>query len=526
MMATWFQGSVDEFIRVSREGWDKGVSILHFLGGCSIDLAGNRAIAQTKMTISQRGDVDGVRCDVVCTGRFYDFIEKRADKWGMVLRQPIYEKDRIDPIDPSATLKLDQQLCCVFRKATVISRTSKPDWLQGEARHAWTQRARGAGAVCPRPRLARRQAAHDLAALAAAGSEVMQTFTYEPLPQRVLFGAGRSNEIAAQVEALGCRRALVLSTKERRDAAERVAALLGGRVGGIFAGAVMHTPVAVTEAALAIYAENACDCVVAIGGGSTIGLGKAIALRTDAPQIVVPTTYAGSEVTPILGQTEDGKKTTQRTLKVAPEIVIYDVDLTLTLPARMTATSGMNAIAHAVEALYARDANPVICLMAEEGIRALAASLPVLIERPQDKAVRYEAQYGAWLCGTTLGVASMALHHKICHALGGAFDLPHADMHAIVLPHVASFNAAAAPEALNRVARAIGANDAGQGLFDLERRLGIPRGLREIGMPDDGVDRAVELIIASPYWNPRPVDAASLRPLLQRALNGDRPQAG
>jgi maleylacetate reductase len=355
---------------------------------------------------------------------------------------------------------------------------------------------------------------------------MIDAFTYEALPQRVLFGSGRIGEVAAQIEALGCHRALVLSTKEQRDAAERVEGLLGERAGGIFAGATMHTPVAVTDEALAHFTARNCDCIVAIGGGSTIGLGKAIALRTDAPQVVVPTTYAGSEVTPILGQTETGRKTTQRTLKVLPEVVIYDVDLTLTLPARMTATSGMNAIAHAVEALYARDANPVVSLMAEEGIRALAAGLPVLIDRPQDKEARSEAQYGAWLCGTTLGVVGMALHHKICHALGGAFDLPHADMHSIVLPHVAAFNAVAAPKALGRVARALGSMNAGEGLFDLERRLGIPRSLREIGMPEDGVEHAVELITASPYWNPRPVNAASLRPLLQRALNGEPPQAG
>lgn len=353
---------------------------------------------------------------------------------------------------------------------------------------------------------------------------MIDAFTYEALPQRVLFGPGRIGEVAAQVEALGRRRALVLSTKEQRDAAERVAGLLGERAGGVFAGAVMHTPVAVTDEALAAFTGQDCDCVVAIGGGSTIGLGKAIALRTDAPQIVVPTTYAGSEVTPILGQTEGGRKTTQRTPKVLPEVVIYDVDLTLTLPARMTATSGMNAIAHAVEALYARDANPVVSLMAEEGIRALASALPALVDRPRDRDARGEAQYGAWLCGTCLGAVGMALHHKICHALGGAFDLPHADMHSVVLPHVAAFNAAAAPEALGRVARALGATDAGRGLFDLERRLGVPRGLREIGMPQDGVEHAVELITSSPYWNPRPVDAASLRPLLQRALDGDPPQ--
>jgi alcohol dehydrogenase class IV len=355
---------------------------------------------------------------------------------------------------------------------------------------------------------------------------MIDAFTYDALPQRVLFGSGRIRELAAEIEALGCHRALVLSTKEQRDPAERAAGLLGDRVGGLFAGAVMHTPIAVTDEALADFSRRDCDCIVAIGGGSTIGLGKAIALRTDAPQIAVPTTYAGSEVTPILGQTETGRKTTQRTLKVLPEVVIYDVDLTLTLSARMTATSGINAIAHAVEALYARDANPIVSLMAEEGIRALAAGLPALIDRPRDKEARSEVQYGAWLCGTTLGVVGMALHHKICHALGGAFDLPHADMHSVVLPHVAAFNAVAAPEALGRVARALGVTDAGQGLFDLERRLGIPPSLREIGMPEDGVEHALELITASPYWNPRPVDAASLRTLLQRALNGEPPQAG
>lgn len=352
------------------------------------------------------------------------------------------------------------------------------------------------------------------------------SFTYEALPQRVLFGPGRIAEVATELRGLSCRRALVLSTKEQRDAAERLVDRLGELAGGIFAGAVMHTPTDVTEAAVAVLRENNCDGTVAIGGGSTIGLGKAIALRTDLPQIVIPTTYAGSEVTPILGETESGRKTTQRTLKVLPEVVIYDVDLTMTLPAKMSATSGLNAIAHAVEALYARDANPVVSLMAEEGIRALARSLPPLMEQPREREARIDAQYGAWLCGSCLGVVGMALHHKICHALGGAFDLPHAEMHAVVLPHVAAFNATAAPEALGRVARAIGAAEAGQGLFELERRLGIPRSLREIGMPEGGVERAVELITAAPYWNPRPVDPDSLRPLLQRALDGEPAAAG
>ena len=311
MMATWTQGTADEFIRASIEGWNKGVSILHFLGGSSVDVAGDRAIAQTKMTISQRADVHGVLCDVVCTGRFYDFLEKRAGKWGVVLRQPIYEKDRLDPVDPSGQAPVGSAAAGALSRGLPASRLCcRPHRLPDQDGYAGPEGERGRGALRPRPRLARRQPARRGAALAsrvdAGGTTMIEPFMYEALPQRVLFGAGRIGELAAQVEALGCRRALVLSTKEQRDAAERVASLLGDRAGGIFAGAVMHTPTKVTETALAAFADGKCDCTVAIGGGSTIGLGKAIALRTDAPQIVVPTTYAGSEVTPILGQTEGG----------------------------------------------------------------------------------------------------------------------------------------------------------------------------------------------------------------------------
>ena len=264
---------------------------------------------------------------------------------------------------------------------------------------------------------------------------------------------------------------------------------------------------------------------MAVGGGSTTGLGKAIALRTDLPQIVLPTTYAGSEMTPILGETEDGVKTTQRTPKVLPEVVIYDVDLTLGLPAAIAATSGMNAMAHAVEALYAKDRNPVTSLMAEEGIRSLAQALPGIADDPQDRAARWDALYGAWLCGTCLGSVGMALHHKLCHVLGGTFDLPHAETHTIVLPHAVAYNASAAPEAMNRIARAIGAENAAQGLFELARRLGTKLALRDIGMPAKGIEQAAKAAMAAPYWNPRPLDEGALRDLLTRAWNGDPPQA-
>jgi alcohol dehydrogenase class IV len=318
----------------------------------------------------------------------------------------------------------------------------------------------------------------------------------------------------------------MLATREQQGLAAEIAGLLDGRLGAIFAGARMHTPVDVTETAMGVVTRERIDCIVAVGGGSTIGLGKAIALRTDLPQVAVPTTYAGSEMTDILGETAGGAKTTQRSEKVRPEIVIYDVELTRTLPPGLSATSGMNAVAHAVEALYARDGNPVIALMAEEGVRALATSLPAIVADPSDMAARAGAQYGAWLCGMCLGAATMALHHKLCHVLGGSFDLPHAETHTIVLPHATAYNAPAASGAMARLARALGTGDAARALYDLGGRLGAPRGLREIGMPENGIDRAAEAAMANPYWNPRPLEAAAIRALIADAWAGRPPGPG
>ena len=185
----------------------------------------------------------------------------------------------------------------------------------------------------------------------------------------------------------------------------------------------------------------------------------------------------------------------------------------------------MNAIAHAVEALYAKDRNPVISIMAEEGISALARSLPRISTDPQDREARAAALYGAWLCGVCLGTIGMALHHKLCHALGGSFGLPHAETHAIVLPHAAAYNAPAAPAAMARVARSLGADDAAQGLYDLAGRLGTKRALRDIGMPADGIGEVVERTLADPSWNPRPLERAAIRDLLTRAWNGEPPRS-
>ncbi|MBN8939200.1 MAG: maleylacetate reductase [Rhizobiales bacterium] len=351
------------------------------------------------------------------------------------------------------------------------------------------------------------------------------SFVYGALPARVVFGSGTLATLPEEVARLGGKRALVLTTPHQAAEGERIAHLLGPLSAGVHSGAVMHTPVEVTAAALETLRGMGADCVVSLGGGSTIGLGKALALRTGVDQIAVPTTYAGSEMTPILGETKDGVKTTVRSLDVLPETVIYDVDLTLTLPAGLTGTSGINAIAHAVEALYAQDRNPIVSLMAEEGIRALAGALPRIVQTPSARDARAEALYGAWLCGSCLGSVGMALHHKLCHTLGGSFDLPHAETHTVVLPHAAAYNAAAAPDALARVAGALGVADAAQGLFDLAGRVGAVRALKDLGMAEAGIDQAADLVVKNPYWNPRPIDRAAIRDLIARAWAGDRPSS-
>jgi maleylacetate reductase len=350
------------------------------------------------------------------------------------------------------------------------------------------------------------------------------SFTYTGLPARVVFGTGTLAQVRAEVERLAISRALVLTTLAQAEHGRDVIERLGDRAAGLFDGAMMHTPVEVTQKALAVVRELAADGVVAIGGGSTIGLGKAIAVRTGMPQVAIPTTYAGSEMTPILGETEGGVKTTRRSLDILPETVIYDVDLTLGLPIGLSGTSGINAIAHAVEALYAQDANPIMSLLAEQAIAALAHALPAITREPHDRGARHDALYGAWLAGVCLGSVGMALHHKLCHVLGGSFDLPHAETHTVVLPHAVAYNAPAAPAAMARIARALGAADAPTGLHALAGAVGAARSLRALGMPADGLDRAADLAVANPYWNPRPLERGAIRELLERALTGAAPR--
>ncbi len=356
---------------------------------------------------------------------------------------------------------------------------------------------------------------------------MIEPFAYDALPGRVIFGAGALEKLAKELDGLGFGRALVLTTPQQTEQGERVAALIGARAAGRYAGARMHVPVEVVDDAERALAESKADCLLAIGGGSTTGLAKALALRSSLPIVAVPTTYAGSEMTPIWGITEGGAKTTGRDVRVLPRLVIYDPDLLRTLPADVVATSGMNAIAHCVEALYSQTANPVTSLMAEEGVRAIAEALPRAAQAEIDGDARAQVLYGAWLGGTVLGAVGMALHHKLCHTLGGSFDLPHAEVHTIVIPHAAAFNAPAAPEAMARVARALGKakpEEAGGALFDLIVATGVKTRLADIGMKEADLDRAAELATRNPYWNPRPIDRESIRRLLDDAYFGRRPR--
>jgi maleylacetate reductase len=347
----------------------------------------------------------------------------------------------------------------------------------------------------------------------------VRSFVYSGLPSRVVFGAGSVRQLAAEVERLGARRVLAISTPGRAA----MVAKLGLKVAGTFDRAVMHTPVEAANEARALAASLNADCCVAVGGGSTIGFGKAIALTSGLPVLAVPTTYSGSEMTTIWGLSEGGAKKTGRDPKVLPKTVIYDPELTLELPAAVSAASGMNAIAHCVEALYAPDGNPIISLMAEEGIRALASSLPRIVSDPKDIEARAEALYGAWLAGSTISTTTVGLHHKLCHVLGG-LGLPHAETHSIVLPHAMRYNQDAAPEAMSRVGKAIQSQHAAAGIFDLQKKLGLPLRLAEIGMKAADLERAARIATQAPYPNPRQVEYTPVLELLREAFEGRLPR--
>ncbi len=340
---------------------------------------------------------------------------------------------------------------------------------------------------------------------------------HETIARRVVFGAGAIGELPAELARLGLERPLVVAGRSQAIHAEQLIAALGA--GSSIVGVRVHVPVAHAEAARARAAETGADCLVAIGGGSAVGLAKAVALTHGLPIAAVATTYAGSELTAVWGMTEDGRKTTGREPGVAPRLVVYDPELTYDLPAAVTAASGMNAVAHCVEAFWAPGATPLTESAASEGLRRLAAGVRASLRSPRDPASRATALAGAWLAGEAFA-AGGALHHKLCHVLGGMFDLPHAELHAALLPYTAAYLLPAAPEAERRIAAALGAGDAAGGITALARDLGTPASLGELGLSEEDALRAAAAAAPELPERPRRPALAELEDLLRRAVLG------
>lgn len=354
----------------------------------------------------------------------------------------------------------------------------------------------------------------------------LKDFAYSNRDVRVVFASGSVTRLSEEIETtLGRSKCFVVSTPGRSGLAKATAAGLeaGTRAVATFTGAAPHVPAAVVAAALEQLERSNPDCLVAVGGGSAIGLGKALARDTGLPLVAVPTTYSGSEMTDIWGVTDGERKTTGRDPGVAPRLVVYDPILTHTMPPDVTGPSGMNAIAHSVEALYASNTNPIVALVAADGIRRLARSLPVCVSDPENRAARRDALCGAHFCGKALDMTTMGLHHKLCHVLGGMFGLPHAITHAVLLPHVVAHNAPAATDAVATVAESIGKSDAASGLWDLNQQLGIKQTLGDLGLQLADIDAIIPSVTDMPYPNPVPVTADGVRNILDRAIAGRRP---
>jgi len=348
-------------------------------------------------------------------------------------------------------------------------------------------------------------------------------FSHTTLGQRVLFGAGEAaSHLAKEVDRLGAQRVMVIASDSAKEHVGEITQQIDVALN--YNDVVMHVPIETAEKARTAAAENTIDLVVCIGGGSATGLAKAIALTTGIPIIAIPTTYSGSEGTNVWGLTEAARKTTGSDDRVLPATVIYDSDLTLSLPVELSVASGLNGMAHCIDALWGPRADPINAALAAEGIRALAEGLSKIVDNPQGTHGRDQALYGAYLAAVSFASAGSGLHHKICHVLGGTFNLPHAQTHATVLPYVLAFNAADAPEAEQRIAVAFGTATALEGLQNLRTKLDAPKALQDLGFTADGIPEAVEVTLpAIPANNPREVTSQNLTQLLQGALTGDDP---
>jgi maleylacetate reductase len=352
---------------------------------------------------------------------------------------------------------------------------------------------------------------------------VRMRFSHENLPQTIHFGAGEAQpNIAFALEELAATRVMLIASGSSREMAHRITA--GQPIVAFHDEVVRHVPLDVAERARAVAAEHEVDAIVSVGGGSATGLAKAIALTSEVPVVAVPTTYAGSEATSVWGMTDAGRKTTGSDWRVLPRTVVYDPELTLGLPVAISVASGLNALAHCIDALWAQRADPINRALALDAVRALDQGLPAVVARPGDLDGREQLLYASYLAGAAFASAGSGLHHKICHVLGGMYDLPHAETHAVVLPYVLAFNGPAALDEERMLAAAFGADTAVAGLERLRTSVGAPRALRDYGLAEaDLVDAAKAILPAVPAGNPRIVTVESLVALLRAAWEGADP---
>ena len=353
----------------------------------------------------------------------------------------------------------------------------------------------------------------------------VEGFTYDALPGRVVFGAGSRKSLAAEAESLGAERILVIADRAEDALAAEICAVLGDLVAGRFDEVAQHVPVPLAKTAAAQARDTGADTVLTIGGGSATGFGKAVVLELGIKQIAVPTTYAGSEMTPIWGMSDGDRKQVGVDPRAKPALVVYDPELTLTLPPRISGPSGMNALAHAVEALYGPGANPFISFMALEGIRVLYRGLPAVVADPDDLDARTDVLYGAYLGGVVLGTGGTALHHKTCHVLGGMFNLDHGGMNAAVLGHAVAYNAPAIGDIIDQIAAVIDvpAGEVPAAFFELAGAIGAPTSLEALGMPAGGLDEATRRVVIEAAANVRPPTEDGIRQMLDDAFHGRRP---
>lgn len=359
-------------------------------------------------------------------------------------------------------------------------------------------------------------------------STVSTAFDYTSLPMKIRFGVDAFAALPEEAARLGMRRILMIGMPDARSVSEiqRFAAVLGEHVGAVFSDAAVHVPVETLNDCIRVCSAASADGIVAVGGGSAIGLGKLVSAATSLPMIAIPTTYSGAEMTPVNAVTENGVKAQRRDEAMLPKVVIYDPALTTSLPLAISSASIMNAMAHAIEAIYAPDSNPIVRLVALESIRLARQALPRLVDDVADRAARADLLQSSMMAGQALSTTTMSLHHKLCHILGGAHDLPHAEVNAVILPYAVAFNIPGAPAAFEDIARALGAADPAQAIFALARDTGSPTSLHAIGMNEEHLDAAAEVAAGQSYDNPVSRDRGALRALLDDAYHGRGPRPG